>query len=61
VVEKIGGRGGCGSSLLCRFVVVFISFYLDMFLLLPRYFLCLILSYRCDCYIIYSGAKVVTT
>jgi hypothetical protein len=58
VVEKVGGRSGCGSSSLRRFAVVFISFLLGMFLLLLQHFLCLKLLYhRCCCYIIYSGAK----
>jgi hypothetical protein len=38
VVGKVEGRNGCGSSSLQQFTVVFISFLLGMYLLLPSIF-----------------------
>jgi hypothetical protein len=38
VVGKVEGRNSCGSSSLHQLTVVFISFLLGMFLLLPRIF-----------------------
>jgi hypothetical protein len=58
MVEKVGAHSSCGSLSLRQFTVVFISFLLGMFLLLPEHFLCFELLYhRYCCYIIYSGAK----
>lgn len=49
VVEKFGGHSDCGSSSSSQFALVFISLLLDMFVLLPKYYLWFELVYRCDC------------